>query len=150
MKLNISFYLDKTDTLYQVYLSKCECTCGLLIIVEPANDKRNRIEWQFFFFLSLFFFFLFFPFSSPPLMRPREWSVYTVPRSRCLLLACITLASSERSFLLQRACSSFHGGSCFPRASSFFIHAWNYLWEVARVFSYSRHFFLFFSFKLSF
>lgn len=152
MKLNISFYLDKTDTLYQVYLSKYECTCGTFSL---SWDSRmiNAIDSSDNFFFSFSFAFLLFLFFSPFLFSAADEAARMkrvhCSRSRCLLLACITLASSERSF-----CSN-EPAPLFTKDLVSFVHrflhsrfdAWNYLWEVARVFSYYRYStnFLFFS-----
>lgn len=97
----------------------CEYACGLLIIARLANDKRNRLEWQFFFFLFLFFLSFLLP-SSP--MRPRESSVYTVPDHVVFAPrvhnSLFLHRREERFFCSNQPCFSFHGGgSCFLHLS---------------------------------
>lgn len=101
MKLNIPFYLDKTDTLYQVYLSKYECTCGTFSLswdsrMINAIDSSDNFFFSFSFAFLLFLFF--FPFLFSAADEAARMKCVHCSRSRCLLLACITLASSERSF----------------------------------------------------
>lgn len=120
MKLNISFYLDKTDTLYQVYLSKYECTCGTFSL---SWDSRmiNAIDSSdnfFFFFLFCFSSFSFFcPLSLLRRWRGRANEAYTLFPITVFASRVYNSRIVGKKFLLQRACSSFHEGSCFLRAS---------------------------------
>lgn len=126
-----------------MYLSTytCEYACGLLIIARLANDKRNRLEWQFFFS----FFSFFFPFSFPLHRWGRANQACTLfPITLCLLLACTTLSScivGKNDFFAPTSLVSLFT----EEDLAFFIYLW---WRSSSILSLKENFCIFSSFLI--